>query len=153
MTIHWLPLKACYLAVAVCVGVPHPPRPPRIEVVADVPHGANNTKHGFPCGTLCLDPPPDCGDPSGCPVPPGYCTQEATAYCAGSYDNPPRRGVVTVSEQTLDAVPHEFIHHLVQKRRLFPEGGKADPGDASHVGPWWHCERKTEIPACGGLWP
>ena len=145
-------LKACYLAVAMCVGVQHPPAPPKIEVVADVPHYTDGVlRHGFECGTLCLDPPP-CANPAGCDIPPGYCTQSATAYCAGEYDNPPRRGIVTVSDETSSAIPHEYIHHLVQKRHLFPEGGKFDPADASHVGPWWACERREVVPECAGLW-
>jgi hypothetical protein len=148
----WLAMKACYLAVAACVGVQHPPLMPRIEVVPDEPHLTNGVlKHGFACGTYCLDPPPPCVV-YPCDIPPGYCTKTATAYCAGEYDNPPRRGVVTVSEKTLAAVPHEFIHHFVQKRHLFP-GGKPDPSDAEHTGPWWTCERKEAVPACAGLFP
>lgn len=132
-------LAACYLAVAACVGVPHPPKMPRVVIVADVPHMTDGQlRHGFVCGEYCLNPPPPCDDPAGCVVPPGYCTERAPAYCAGLYDNPPRRGRVTVSDQTLEAIPHEFIHHLVQKRRLFRHQG--DPGDAEHVGPWWPCE-------------
>jgi hypothetical protein len=154
MSVYWDTLRTCYKQVAACVGVRRPPRPPRIVVVADEPHLTNGVlRHGFACGTYCLDPPPDCPSDRSCPVPPGYCTQSATAYCAGEYDNPPRRGQVIVSDKTMAAIPHEFIHHLIQKRHLFPEGGKDDPGDGGHVGEWWHCERKAEVPACAGLWP
>lgn len=50
-----------------------------------------------------------------------------------------------MSDQTLEAIPHEFIHHLVQKRRLFRQGGKDDSGDAQHVGPWWSCEHACDV--------
>ena len=150
MNVHWIAMKACYLAVAACVGVQHPPRPPRIDIIPDAPHydAKGVLKHGFECGTYCLDPPPwgtgGCTDEvNGCPVPPGYCTKSAPAYCAGLTDG----GIVTVSDHTTAAIPHEFIHWIVGKKRLWPGG---DPG---HSGPYWHCEHKDEIPECGGLWP
>lgn len=127
---------------------------PKIETVLDVPHITDGQpRHGFVCATYCLNPPPDdCTSPAGCDVPPGYCTETAPAYCAGQYDNPPRRGIVIVSDQMLEAIPHEFIHHLVQKRHLYLAGGKYDPSDASHQGPWWHCEQRPAISACNFLW-
>lgn len=60
-------LAACYLAVAACVGVPHPPKMPRVVIVADVPHmDDGQARHGFVCDEYCLNPPPPCGDPAGC---------------------------------------------------------------------------------------
>lgn len=147
MNVQWVAMKACYLAVAACIGVSHPPRPPRIEIVPDVPHYTDGVlRHGFECGQYCLDPPPTdtCHDEvNGCPVPPGYCTKNAPAYCAGLTEG----GVSTVSDHTTAALPHEFIHHIVGKRHLWAGG---DPG---HQGPYWHCEHKEEVPACATLWP
>lgn len=126
-------LRACYLGVAACMGVVNAPVSPHVEIVPNVPHvnlsGVPNSP-GFACGEY---------------------VDGTTAYCAGLYE----RGWVVVSTHTMQALPHEFIHYVVERRHLWKSssGDMADTADNDHAGPWWHCEQKAAVPACVGLWP
>ena len=91
----WVSLKACYLAVAICMGIERPPRLPQIIV---------QPGERFECGMECYDYP--------------ACTDVRQSYCAGEY----YRGRVYVTEGTLAAIPHELMHHILARRGLFDDG-------------------------------
>ena len=125
-------VRACWLAVAVCVGGVGPVgAPPRIEVVANEPHlspwKGPGLYDGFACGTY---------------------EDGSTAYCAGLSEG---RWIV-VSTATFAALTHEMIHHVVKRRHL-GVSPIADTWDGAHEGPWWHCERADAIPECAGFFP
>lgn len=116
-------LRACYLAISLCAGVPHPPPLPSIHIVANEVHvTGGRERDGFACGEY-LD--------------------GSTAYCAGeSWHNH-----VQVSTMTLNALPHELLHHIIEHR-------VQRDGDPDHGLPFWQTcvDRKDRLPACAGLW-
>ena len=131
----WESLRICYVAVALCAGVTNPGPVPKIDV---------KPGQDFPCGRLCYDPPASSTVPTLCDdMECASCLDVHTQWCAGDY----ARGIVTVSEGSLDAIPHEFLHRILQR------SGKVKDGDPGHLGPWWdYCQHPD---ACAGLrgWP
>jgi hypothetical protein len=120
---YWESLKVCYVAVALCVGVQHPKAMPKVVIRP----GAQ-----FACGRLCYDPPASKALPTLCDdLECASCQDVHTMLCAGDYSH----HTVTVAAGALNAIPHEFIHAIVQSSGLDKEG------DSGHMGPWWDCQK------------
>lgn len=122
-------LRACFVAMALCAGIPHPGSTPKIVILKNEPHTSERGVKNAP-GFLCWE-------------------DQVTGqkwYCAGMTE----ASTVYVSTHTLQAIPHEFLHVLSRRKHLGrnPE----DPHDAAHGGPVWdRCDnRRAE---CAGLWP
>jgi len=123
-------LRACFVSMALCAGIPHPGSTPKVVILKNEPHTSQRGVKNAP-GFACWD---------------DYSTTPPTRlYCAGLTEE----NTVYVSTHTLQALPHEMLHVLVHRNKLSPH---EDPYDSGHSGAiWGRCDnRRAE---CEGLWP